>query len=919
MIGEETLWNKLLLEDTPPSLQSDFHELFLSVKHSPQHMSSFNSKLFLSALLSDESLSISVLKIVSNVWLNRHGFTKTLSTTLNQYLCTVRDFHLDSYFIAELMTLPDVSYPSIIKRVVRYAISDCASLMLLTCVFKVDIVKCKIGQTSGQNITKYLEHLTQNIHLLSESTIGMLVQNAFDIAYLVCFTGNGVILKYFTGKCEVIDKIDLNPIFNNKIFPTDGVLCELHKQSKSLCCEFESQSHLCSNFQHLIPIYNASRLFLDSMTVYATCFNKPELLIKVFSLATYVVSDQLDKALYKPDHIKYLQDLLVSITSEHTEYLKSTPFYKALNFDPNTASWDELAIQVKEGLSMSKASFQKLVHSFPLNDSRVDEFCNLLHLLKPPQIATLFVNILSTSTRSVRLQYKISATAKIFDALRVMTAKDLSSLCKSLYNEQGLSVLELQQFSEESRYTILGHCSNITKTINQLSSKGSGSCKDKLYQYLLLHFILFPSHLLENVVGQAIRNKALTLSVATFLKDFLPFTLRPLSSVSAFFFSSLRSEFDLFSTAKQVKLFDLFINSLKPTLSHETIVKLIMLPYIKSLNGKHTTLTFLQLYFQREPFYNFSLFYEVVRVWASFELNVASSEILDDSGILDVMTDKIKAYPKEADMMLKLVTQGWGWKAGLRFASIVDSAKIKLNKNVVDCDLSDHILLHSISFINGDFMDDTGNKTGSVARCILQVAKYSGTIPTMKLDGLSCTTFAHDFFMEFTKLSIKSVREWKNISCFLGIILVQEHFPEIITCANTPNSISKLGISLERVISKLNDVELDPKAYVKNDTLTFVALSVATGKSDMIRWLGLLCEDQTILSFTNQYFVLLCVLQNLLNSPSLEALLLSLTANMKTNESDKSDASKVMSLLSDSLVITISQKASIEGNSKIGA
>ena len=942
MIGLETLYDRLLLEQSPPTLQSDFHELFISVKHSPSHISSFNSKIFHSALLSDETYPVALSKLLANVWLQCHGFTATLSIKLSDYLTAVGDFQLEKYFVAELRSLPDVLFEEVSNRILQIVINNKAFVKLVPYILEVDTLKCKTGIGSGDISIKCLENATQRLDSLDEPSVTKLVQHVSEISYMVCYTGTGTIIRKTSESCDIIDKVssqDISSVFD-QIHPSDSVLAELHTGSKSTCCHFEVLTNLNTHFTHLAPVHDAGKMFLDSLSVHSVCDDEPKKLVQLYSLSKHLLSDQLSRAFYTPEHVEYLENLVESVPEESSEIIMSSPIYKALNFDPVTAEWEELVTQVRNGLSKSNESFDVMMSTPDLELSMIEDCISLVNVLTTSQLALMFSRTFGANNSIIPLQQKILVIRNIIDTIKTSSVKNLSSFSKTLYNECGFSFSQLDQFSPETKDGILGDHGNVTKTINQLGSKGAGKWKEKLYHSLLINFTLMPDQLLRSLIGQATRNKALSSSVAVFLKDLLPFTLNPLIPASEVVFLSLKTEFQLLKTLKEVKQFDGFIETLKPLLSHQTILKLLLLPLIKSCqDNQFTTLTWLQLYLQREPFYNFSLFYELVRIWATPDLDGNCSELLDDGDILDDLSAQIMDYPKEAYLMLKMVTQGWGWKAGLRFSSIMEEPKIKLPKMVGDLDLSVHVFMDCLSFVEGDFRDERGELSASIALCLLQLAKYSSSSLKFKLSNLNQTSITDSVFTQFSKVSTRSLREWENVYRFLDECFSEDTLNLTHFLVNR-GEICDLTAAIKKSADVCEGIDLNYLPYFTNDVLTFIVLSAVSGNTTALRWFGKVCEtfnNSTTGAETDadekfeaedihvrvtqdgptnntqnpqektstRSFILVCVLLKLLQSQSLETLLLSMAPHVNITSGD---AKKALALLPASLQSTLSIK-----------
>ena len=933
MIGLDSLYDRLLLDQSPPTLQSDFQELFLSAKHSAPHLSTFNSKIFYSALLSDLSLSPVSTKLLASVWLRKHGFTRVLSIDLLEYLTAVRDFQLEKHFIAELRSLPAAVYPDVTNKVLQIVANSKTLGELLPHLFEVDVLMCKIGVSSGDISTKCLEHATKVLHLFNKSSLQKFVQNISEISFLVCYTGTGTVLKKITDSCHVTDKLSTQdatiPSTLDQLPPSDAALQTLH--TNLTCCQFEELKNVNTHYTHLSEVYHAGRMFLDSLTVHAVCDNHVEKLVYLYSVCKYLLSNQLHRALYTDDHVTYLDKLLESVPEEQLEVITSSPIYKALNFDPENASWEELFTQVRNGLSWANDSFDVMMDTCKLDFDMIEDCVSILNLLSPAQVALFFSRTLSADHSNIPLKQKVDVAQNVVDTLKKSSSKSISNFSKSLYIECGFSLSELEQFSLETKNTILGDHRNVIKVINQLGSKNSGKWKETLYHSLLVNFNLSPTQLLESLIGQATRNKALSSPVAVFLRDFLPFTLNPLIPVAEVVYSSLKTEFRLVKSLKEVKQFDAFIEALKPTISHQTILKMLLLPLTKSCqDNQFTTLTWLQLYLRREPFYNFSLFYELVRIWAKPDLDRACSELLDDGDILDSLGAQIKDYPKEAYLMLKMITQGWGWKAGLRFESIMEQPKVKLPKMVGEVDLSDHVLMKCLSFVDGQFKEESGEPATSLSQCLLQLAKYSCSSVKFQLSKLDQCFMTDSVFTEFGKLSIRSVREWTNIYSFLTDSFADDAL-NITSYLSENRGTSNLAHAIVKVSDVCRQIDLNHQLYLSNDALSFVILSTVSGNATSLRWIGRAFEslnsspvelegheivetvadgcpkDSELTNFKCvRTFVLLCVLLKILESKSLETLLLSIAPSIDLGTS--SEAKKALSLLSESLRKTLSLK-----------
>ena len=310
---------------------------------------------------------------------------------------------------------------------------------------------------------------------------------AGDIAFLVCYTGTATLLSSTSGWCEVAEP-------HHKIPRRDEVLSELHT-STSTCCVFKSLQHTNTHFQHLQPACQASRAFLDTLAVHATSHNKPELLVDVFALGTHLLSDQLSRALYTPEHATFVVEFVGSVPEQFLEKLKSYPIYKTYNFDAEAAGWGELVLQVRNNLSKSSQSFDVMMKSFVLDFSKVEDCVGLMSILSPSQLAALFSRTLSKNPLSPDHQLiLIKAIMKLFSAA---PPKLISNFLKSLYKELHFNPSQLSQLEEASREELLGEKTNTTRTINQLGSKGTGKWRDALYHTLLTNFILFPDLLLR--------------------------------------------------------------------------------------------------------------------------------------------------------------------------------------------------------------------------------------------------------------------------------------------------------------------------------------------------------------------------------------------------------------------------------------
>ncbi|KAL5254323.1 hypothetical protein ACHWQZ_G013935 [Mnemiopsis leidyi] len=924
MIGLDSLYERLLLDHSPPTFQSDFQELFLSVKHSTPHISTFNSKIFYSALLSDLSLPPTSTKLLSNVWLRNHGFTRMLSIDLLAYLTAVQGFQLEKHFIAELRSLPAAVYSNVSDRVLQIIVDNKTLGELIPHVFEVDVLMCKIGVSSGAIFAKCLEHATKRIHSFSDISLHKLVQNISEISFLVCYTGTGTVLRKISKTCHVTDALSnsTSSPYLDQIPPSDAALQALHLNQT--CCQFEELLNVNTHFTHLSEVYQAGVMLQDSLAVHAVCDNKAEKLVHMYSLCTYVLSSQLHRALYTAEHVTYLEKLLDSVPEEHFEMISSSPIYKALNFDPESASWEELVTQVRNGLSRASDSFNVMMNTCKLDFGMIEDCISLLKVLSPAQMALAFRRTFGADHSNIPLMQKVDVTRNVMDTLKKSSPRNISNFNKCLHIECGFSISELEQLSLETKNTILGDHRNVTKVINQLGSKGSGKWKEALYHSLLVNFTLSPDKLLEGLIGQATRNKALSSPVAVFLRDFLPFTLNPLIPVAEVVFTSLKSEFKLLKTLKEVRQFDAFVEALKPIISHQIILKLLLLPLTKSCEGNQfTTLSWIQLYLQREPFYNFSLFYELVRIWANPDIDGACSELLDDGDILDNLGAQIKDYPKEGYLMLKMITQGWGWKAGLRFQSIMDYPRVKLPKMIGELDLSDHVVMKCLSFVEGEFKEESGEPASLLSRCLLQLAKYSRSslkFRPLKLDQCAITD---SVFTEFGKISVRSIREWTNIYNFLNHCFI-ENTLNMTRHLNDNGGTSDLSCTISRVSDVFREVELNPQHYLSNDVLTFVVLSTVSGNKTSLRYIGRACEsfissledayeaEETGTSDTKENrqsirtFVLLCVLLKISDSKSLETLLMSMAPSVDIGQS--TDVKKALGLLPDSMQSTLSLK-----------
>lgn len=436
-------------------------------------------------------------------------------------------------------------------------------------------------------------------------------------------------------------------------------------------------------------------------------------------------------------------------------------------------------------------------------------------------------------------------------------------------------------------------------------------------------------------MSQATRNKALVGPVSGFLKEFLPFTLKPACTVSGVVFASLKTEFEFINTIKEIKQFYMFVDSLKPNLTHEATLKRVVLPYLKCPKFQlYSTLTLLQFYLQQSPFYNFSVFYEIVRIWSAPDLDEACLKVLDDGGILDIMIDKIMTFPKEAGLLFKLIMRGWGWRTGLRFLSISEEARIHFPRFWSGVEVSRCIAHNSLVFLKDDvtFASDDVNK--SLGYAALQVARLTQQAE-FHLADLDTALFTDDLFQEFGKLVLRSEREWGNISCFVSSCFERE-FVSIGDGVNTQLSVNG---PRDIVLETLDNIDIDSSLYVCNDFPTFVMLSAVAGNFEVLNWFGKFCgkaTDETAepVNVTTQsqtadvttqpvdvissdhekasqeltkHFVRSCVLLHYIkNSRSLETLIMSLWSGVDVKSPD---VGKVLALLPEQLSKTLSHKS----------
>jgi hypothetical protein len=264
--------------------------------------------------------------------------------------------------------------------------------------------------------------------------------------------------------------------------------------------------------------------------------------------------------------------------------------------------------------------------------------------------------------------------------------------------------------------------------------------------------------------------------------------------------------------------------------------------------------------------------------------------------------------------------------------------------------LNAHVTIDCVSFIEGEFRDEKGELSSSVARCLLHLAKYSSSSLNFQLFNLDQIAITDSLFTEFCELSIRSLREWENVyhfldECFIGKTINLTQFLD--------NSFGKSSSDIVTAIKKVSEVcaEVDIdilKLYLFNDVLTFEFLSAISGNSTALRWFSKVCESfdnsksltdlqnlrrvpansasedadvdckPQILSdepkcgtpsqenkSSTRTFILVCVMLKVLPSKSLETLLLSMATHV---DMLSSDVRKALTLLSESLQSTLSIK-----------